>query len=191
MNLDKFTLKAQEAITKSVNLAKKYGHQAILPEHVLYSLLDEPEGICAQIFLRLAVDVNELNARIKEFLDSQPKVYAKTAKDVYASQRMVELINSAENYSKDFNDEYVSSETLLLAIVREKNALLSGYLHKQGISLDDVMRIIKELRAGRKAESPSAEETYRALEKYGRDFYLDILEDGTMKLIPIKLENNK
>jgi len=98
MNLDKFTLKAQEAITNSISLAKSYGHQSILPEHVLYSLITEPEGIAMQIFLRLAVDLNDLNAKIKEFLISQPKVYAKAAKDVYISQRVVEVINTAETY---------------------------------------------------------------------------------------------
>ncbi|MFA5338152.1 MAG: Clp protease N-terminal domain-containing protein, partial [Candidatus Omnitrophota bacterium] len=107
MNLDKFTLKAQEAITNSINLAKGYGHQSILPEHVLYSLLSEPDGICTQIFLRLAVDVNDLNSKIKEFLISQPKVYTKAAKDVYASQRVAGIFNFAETYAKDFGDEYV------------------------------------------------------------------------------------
>ncbi|MCK9614160.1 MAG: ATP-dependent chaperone ClpB [Candidatus Omnitrophica bacterium] len=182
MNLDKFTLKAQEAITNAINLAKGYGHQSILPEHVLYSLLGEPEGICAQIFLRLAIDVNDLNSKVKEFLISQPKVYTKTAKDVYASQRIAGILNYAESYSRDFGDEYVSSETLLLGISREKNTLLSNYLNKQGISLDDILHIIKELRAGMTAQSPSAEETYRALEKFGRDL-TELVKKG--KLDPV------
>jgi ATP-dependent Clp protease ATP-binding subunit ClpA len=182
MNLDKFTLKAQEAITNSINLAKGYGHQAILPEHILYSLLSEPQGIATQIFLHLAVDTNDLNAKIKEFLISQPKVYAKAAKDVYASQRAAEILNFAANYSKDFGDEYVSSETLVLAIAREKGALLASYLNKQGIAIDDILRIVKELRSGRTAESPSAEETYRALEKFGRDL-TDLAKRG--KLDPV------
>ena len=182
MNLDKFTLKAQEAITNSISLAKSYGHQSILPEHVLYSLITEPEGIAMQIFLRLAVDLNDLNAKIKEFLISQPKVYAKAAKDVYISQRVVEVINSAENYSKDFGDEYVSSETLILGIAKERNTFLYAYLNKQGIGVDDILRIIKELRSGRTAESPSAEETYRALEKFGRDL-TDLAKKG--KLDPV------
>ncbi|MCK9573607.1 MAG: AAA family ATPase, partial [Candidatus Omnitrophica bacterium] len=182
MNLDKFTLKAQEAITNAINLVKGYGHQSILPEHILYSLLTESEGISAQIFLRLAIDVNNLNSKVKEFLVSQPKVYAKAAKDVYASQRVAEIFNFAESYAKDFGDEYVSSETLLLGISKEKNTLLSGYLNKQGVSLDDILRIIKELRAGRTAESPSAEETYRALEKFGRDL-TELVKKG--KLDPV------
>lgn len=182
MDLDKFTLKAQEAITKSIALAKNYGHQAILPEHILYSLLEEPQDVCSQILLRLAVNANDLKAKIKEFLDSQPKVYTKSTKDVYASQKVAEALNLAENYSKDFGDEYVSSETLLLAIAKEKNSFLSNYLNKQGISLDDILRIVKELRAGRKAESPSAEETYRALEKYGRDL-TELVKKG--KLDPV------
>ncbi|MFA5338443.1 MAG: Clp protease N-terminal domain-containing protein, partial [Candidatus Omnitrophota bacterium] len=182
MNLDKFTLKAQEAITNAINLAKGYGHQSILPEHVLYSLFSEPEGICTQIFLRLAIDVNDLNSKVKEFLISQPKVYTKAAKDVYASQRVAGIFNFAETYAKDFGDEYVSSETLLLGISKEKNTFLSGYLNKQGVSLDDILRIVKELRAGSSAKSPSAEETYRALEKFGRDL-TELVKKG--KLDPV------
>jgi ATP-dependent Clp protease ATP-binding subunit ClpB len=182
MNLDKFTLKAQQVISSSINLVKSYNHQAILPEHILYACLGEREGIIQQIFLKLAIDISDLNAKLKDFLDSQAKVYNHQVKEAYASSRVVEMINSAETYAKDFGDEYVSSEAILLGICKERNAFLSKYLDKQGISTEDVVRAVKELRGGHKADSASAEETYRALEKFGRDL-TELVKKG--KLDPV------
>jgi ATP-dependent Clp protease ATP-binding subunit ClpB len=168
MNLEKFTLKAQEAITKTVSLVRELRHQAILPEHLLSALLDERGGIAVEAFARLGINVNELKGKLQEFLSSQPKVYGQ-AKEAYASGRFADTLNYAKGYANEFGDEYVSSEHLLLATAKERNSLLESYLSKQGIYIEDILRIVKELRGGHKADSAAAEETYRALEKFGRD----------------------
>ncbi len=182
MDLNKFTLKAQEAIQNAVSLAKSCNHQAILPEHILSSLINEPKSIAQDIFLKLAIDIRDLDIKLKEFLNSQAKVYKAKLGDIYASQRMAEIIDSAQNYAKDFGDEYVSSEMLLLAIAKERNSLLANYLSKQGIAFDDLIRAVKELRARHKALSQEAEGTYMALEKFGRDL-TDLVQKG--KLDPV------
>jgi len=181
MNLDKITLKAQEAITNSISLAKKYQHQAILPEHLLLALIDDPRGIAREIFIKLAINLDDLTNQLKSNLSSMPKVYAET-KEIYASGRLNEILNSAKRYMADFGDEYISSELLLLAIAGERNSFLYNYLKKQNIFAEDILRIIKEIRGAQKADSEAAEGTYQALEKFGRDL-TDLAKKG--KLDPV------
>ena len=170
MNLDKFTLKAQEAVFKGINLAKKMQHQVLLPEHVLFSFLEDKKGIAQEVFSRLGINIDELRKRIGDFLQSQPKVYSSSnSKEVYASGRFAELLNYAQEIARQFSDEYISTEHLLLGMVKEGNSFLQNYLSKQGVLIDDFLKVIKEIRGIQRADSPSSEDTYRALEKFGRD----------------------
>ena len=168
MNLNKFTLKAQEAIMNGIGLAKEYHHQALLPEHVLYEFLEQQIDVVAEIFKRLAIDTQDLKTKIKDYLNKQQKVYG-DVKDVHASSRLTEVLNYANQLARDFGDEYISSEHLILGIAKEKNSFLYSYLSKQGVFADDIMKIIREIRGTHKADTQSAEDTYRALEKFGRD----------------------
>ncbi|MCM8831059.1 MAG: ATP-dependent chaperone ClpB [Candidatus Omnitrophica bacterium] len=168
MNLEKFTLRAQEAIVKAINLAKEYKHQSLLPEHLLYVFIEEAKGIAREIFDKLTIDFNDLNRIIENFLKEQPKVYSNFS-DIYTSGRFLDVINSAQNFAVEFGDEYISSEHLLLGLAKERNSLFSNYLSKLGIYIGDLERVIKDIRKGHKADTPSAEETYQALEKFGRD----------------------
>lgn len=168
MNLEKFTLKAQEAIMRAVGLARELRHQTLLPEHILSSLLEERKGIVIDTFVKLGIDIADLRSKLKEFLLLQPKVYG-TVKEAYASGRLTEVLNYTQEYMREFADEYVSSEHLLLATAKERNSFLEGYLSKQGIYLDDIVKLVKEIRGAHKADTLSAEETYQALEKFGRD----------------------
>ncbi|MFA7677867.1 MAG: Clp protease N-terminal domain-containing protein, partial [Candidatus Omnitrophota bacterium] len=168
MNLDKFTLKAQEALNAAASLAKERSHQELLPEHILFALIDDPRSICREVFLRLSVNPDDLSGQLTRYLNSIPKVYGQ-AKDVYASARVRDVLHSAKKYMKDFGDEFISSEHLLLALSREKGSFLFDYLKKQGIFSEDIIRIIKDVRGAQKADSQSAESSYQALDKYGRD----------------------
>ena len=168
MDLNKFTLKAQEAIVSGINLAKDYHHQALLPEHVLASFLDQAGGIVLDILGRLAIDVSDLKDKLKKDLTSQQKVYG-DAKDVHASSRLTEVFNYANQIAREFGDQFISSEHILLGMVKEKNSLLYSYLSKHGVFADDVMKIIREIRGTHKADTQSAEDTYQALDKFGRD----------------------
>lgn len=168
MNLDKFTLKVQKAVNDAIGMAREYNHQAIFPEHVLLSLWEESKGIIKSLFSKLGINSADLLAKGKDYLSSQPKVYGDNV-DIRASSNFVEALNSAQNYARQFGDEYTSSEHLLLGLAKGKGGFLSGYLSKQGVSLDNLIEAVKEVRGAHKADSPSAEDTYRALEKFGRD----------------------
>jgi len=180
MNLEKYTLKAQEAIGKAINIAKQFRHAAVLPEDILSAFLDEP-GVVQDILSRLAVDIEALRIKVKEFLESQPQVQG-AAKETYASNRLAAVLDKAQSYGKQFNDEYVSSEAIFLALAKEPNSLLNKSLAQQGVYDDDLVRIIKEVRGNQRVESQSAEDTYKPLEKYGKDL-TKMARDG--KLDPV------
>ena len=168
MNLDKFTFKAQEKITEAVSLSRRLHHQAVIPEHLMYAFLEDKENIVLDILNKLAIDINALKKNINEYLLNQPKVYG-DLKESYMSTRLTDVLNYALEYAKDFEDEFISLEHLFLGLVKEHNSFLQTYLYKQGIYFDDILRIIKEIRGSSKVSSQYAEDTYRVLEKFGRD----------------------
>ncbi len=182
MKMDKFTLRAQEAINNSLALVAGYKHQALLPEHLLFSLIDEPQGIAWDSLSRLGLNVNDIKAKLKEFLDSQPKVSVSGGGSVHVSVRLTEVLNKAKEFSKKFSDTFISSEHILLGMVKEREGVLFKYLSKQGYYIDDLEKIIKELRGAAGAHSQDAEATYRALEKFGRDL-TELAKEG--KLDPV------
>ncbi|MCK4918045.1 MAG: ATP-dependent chaperone ClpB [Candidatus Omnitrophica bacterium] len=181
MNFEKFTLKAQEALNNAVNLTREYNHQSILPEHLILSLIDDPRGIGREVFIKVALDILELSGKIKEFLSSTPKVYG-DSQNVMASQRLNSILNYSKKYMQDFGDEYISSEHLVLSLAKERNSLLLNYLNKRGVSIEDLIRIIKQIRGAQKADSQAAEESYQALDKYGKDL-INLAKKG--KLDPV------
>lgn len=168
MNLDKFTIKAQEAINNAVGLAKDYSHQSILPEHILLALLEDAGGIAREVLLKLAVNLDDLLSNLKQYLSSVPKVYADN-KDLVSSGRFINIMHSVQKYLSDFKDEYISSEHILLAIAAEKQSFLHNYLQKQGILTEDISKIVSQVRGAQRADSQSAESTYQALDKFARD----------------------
>ncbi|MDD5195738.1 MAG: Clp protease N-terminal domain-containing protein, partial [Candidatus Omnitrophica bacterium] len=170
MNLDKFTLKAQEAVVRAIAITKEYKHQALAPEHILAAFLEEPKGIVSDVFLKLGLNIDELRAAAREYLSAQPKVYGiDIDKEIRASSAAVEVFNQAQTFARDFGDEYISSEGLLAGITRARNSFLYNYLSKQGLYVEDIIRAIKEIRGVHRADSQSAEETYAGLEKFGKD----------------------
>jgi len=168
MQFDNFTLKAQETINNALMLAQKYKHHSILPEHILSSLTDDSKSLSNNVFTNLGIDAIDLKGKLKEFLDKQPKVYGQT-QGTYASSRLQQIFGYAKEFSDSFGDSFISSEHLLLAIAKEKEGFLFSYLVKQGLTIEDIIREVKKIRGSQKAESQTAESTYQALEKFGRD----------------------
>ncbi|MEM7816785.1 MAG: Clp protease N-terminal domain-containing protein, partial [Candidatus Aenigmatarchaeota archaeon] len=121
MNLEKFTLKAQEAITNALESVKKFSQQEVLPEHLLYSLIEDKKSIVRETLIKLGINCEELLNRLNEFFSSLPKVYG-SGKEAYVSSRFIEVVNYAKNFSKEFGDEYISSEHLLLGLAKENNS---------------------------------------------------------------------
>jgi len=167
MDLEKFTLKSQEAVAAAQQVAAQRSHQAVEPEHLLYALLSDPDGVVFPVVQKLGITPGTLRARVAALIDRLPKVYA-TEETRFGSPALVRVFERAHEESRTLTDEYVSTEHLLLALTDVAGPVAS-LLKENGITRDAVLRVLKEVRGTQRVTNQSPESTYQALEKYGRD----------------------
>ncbi|MBL8916552.1 MAG: ATP-dependent chaperone ClpB [Archangium sp.] len=165
MRIDKFTLKAQEAIHEGQSLARRSDSGDYLPEHLLRVLLDQKDGVVVPMLQKIGVDIRLLNGRVDEALGKIARIKGGTPG---LSNRLVQLLERAEDEAKSLKDEFTASEHLLLAFAQDKGT--AGELLKAtGVTKERIGAAIKDLRGTARVTSQDAEGTYRALEKYGKD----------------------
>ena len=162
MNINKFTIKAQEAIQEAVNLAQSLGQQAIEPAHIMEGALKSNMQTVSFLLQKAGANINQIRAEVSKLLQSLPKV---SGGEPYFSRESSNIITKAEENAKRMGDEFVSVESLVMALV-EVNGTLSTMLRSNGISSEELQKAIAELRQGSKVTSQNAEESYQALEKY-------------------------
>ena len=166
MRLDRFTLRAQEAIQAAIELAERNQNQQVEPEHLLSAMLDQPEGIVKPILGKLAVNtpvvLNEVQAAIGRF----PQV---KGGQQYFSPRLTQVFTNAQKLADEMKDEFISTEHLLLAIVDEKDGDAGKILRQHGIKRDDLLKVVEQMRGGSRITDQNAEQNYQALAKYARD----------------------
>jgi ATP-dependent Clp protease ATP-binding subunit ClpB len=168
MRLDKLTIKAQEALQQAQELASQRGHQELTPEHVLSALLTQDQGVAGAILRKLGADPDGVRAAVDQALDELPQVRGATA-DIYVGRRLKDLLEDATKQSKEFKDEYVSSEHLLLALLARDHGAASRALRDAGVTRDAVLKALAEVRGSQRVTDPEAEGRYQALAKYTRD----------------------
>jgi len=168
MRLDKLTIKAQEALQAAHELAASRAHQELTPEHVLAALLDQADGITGAILRKLGVDPATVRKAVADALDAQPQVSGGAA-DIYLGKRLKDLVEQATRQSKEFKDEYVSSEHLLLTLASKDFGAASRALKDAGVRKDALMKALAEVRGTQRVTDPEAEGKYQALAKYTRD----------------------
>ena len=167
MDLEKLTLKSQEAVAAAQQIASQRAHQSVEPEHLLYALLSDPDGVVFPVVQKLGITPGTLRDRVVGLLDRLPKVYA--AEDTrFGSPALVRVFERAHEEAQALKDEYVSTEHLLLALTEVKGAVAT-LLKENGITRDAVLRVLVEVRGNQRVTNQSPESTYQALEKYGRD----------------------
>jgi len=181
VRLDKLTIKAQEAVQAGHALAQSRGHQELTPEHVLAALLDQPEGITAAILRKLGADPAAVRQAVGQALDTQVQVRGSEA-EIYLGRRFKDLIEEAGRQSKEFKDEYVSSEHLLLALVAKDFGGASRALKDAGVRKDALLKALADVRGNQRVTDPEAEAKYQALAKYTRDL-TELARNG--KLDPV------
>ena len=178
MNFNNFTIKAQEAIQKASEIATGFQQQAIENAHILKALLSVDENVVGYILKKLNVNIARLNNSLDDQIASFPKV---SSTNVYLSNTANSSLQKATSYLKEFKDEFVSVEHLLLGILAV-NDKTSALLKDQGINDKDLKKAISALRGDSKVTDQNAEATYQALNKYARNLN-EYAESG--KLDPV------
>ena len=162
MNLNNFTIKAQEAVQQAVQLVTKNNQQVIEPVHLLKAVIMTGESVTNFIFQKLGVNAQNLNMVLDRQIESYPKV---SGGEPYLSSESNAVLQKAIDYSSKMGDQYVSLEPIILALFTEKSTA-SQILKDAGVTEKELRQAIEELRKGNKVTSQSAEETYDALGKY-------------------------
>ncbi|MBV8739939.1 MAG: ATP-dependent chaperone ClpB [Alphaproteobacteria bacterium] len=169
MDIEKYTDRAKGFVQAAQSLALRRGHQRLMPEHLLLVLLEDKEGLAANLIRAAQGDPRLILSAVEAELGRLPRVEGSGAGQVYLSPEIARLFEQAEQIAEKTGDSFVTVERLLLALTLAKESAAARALAAGGITPQKLNSAIEELRKGRKAESASAEEGYDALKKYARD----------------------
>ena len=168
MRIDKFTQKGQEALLEAQNLAQKYNHPAVKPDHLLKVLVEQEGGVVLSVLKRIGVDIDVLHQRIDETLDRLPRATGASVQ-IGMDQDLASLIDEAEAIVDKMKDDYTSTEHILLAMVQLKSATVRELLASFGVNEKSIMSALMGIRGSQRVSSQTPEDQYEALVKYGRD----------------------
>ncbi len=165
MNFDKYTIKSQEAIQKAAEIAASHQQQAIEPGHLLKAVIQADENVVPFLLNKLAVNRAQFETGIEEIINSYPKV---SGQQPYLANDTAAALQKAEKYLKEFNDEYIAIEHVLLGLLNgsDKTAKL---MKQSGLGEKELIKAVKELRGNDRVTDQNAEAKYRSLERYSRN----------------------
>ena len=169
MEIEKYTERSKGFIQSAQGLALRSGHQRLTPEHLLKILLEDREGLCANLIRAAGGDPQTVLSAVETELGKQPRVEGSGAGQVYMSPEIARIFDQAEQIAQKAGDSFVTVERLLLALATAKETPSGQALAAGGVTPQKLNAAIEDLRKGRKADSPSAEEGYDALRRYARD----------------------
>ncbi len=169
MRFEKLTLKSQEALQASQELAKRFGHQQIEPEHLIRATLDHKEGVIPSLLGKIGAAQNHLLQSFDAALGKVPKVSGAGFGQVYLSPRTEAILDKAFAEAEQVKDEYVGLEHILMAATEEKQGEAGRLLFAAGITRDTILKALVDIRGGQRITDPNPEDKYQALERYSRD----------------------
>lgn len=169
MNIEKMTTTLQEAIAEAQQIAVTRHHQEIDIAHV-WKIFLQPNHFGRNFYTDAGIDVDQFEQQVDQALDAYPTVNGGNVQyGQNLSQNLFNLLNEADKLREKFQDDFLSTEIVLLALMKLKNYSLTKYLNQQGLNEKEVQKTIEEMRGGDRVTSQNQEETYKALEKYGVD----------------------
>ena len=178
MTLDKFTIKAQEAIQQAVNIAQTNGQQVIEPIHILKGMMEKAKDVVTFIFQKLGVNGQQIEMLTEQEIKHLPRVQGGQP---YLSNESNNVLVRAQETAQKIGDEFVSVEPILLALL-DVNSTASRIMKDAGCTEKDMQKAVQELRQGQKVQSQSADDNYQSLEKYAKNL-VDLARKG--KLDPV------
>ncbi len=185
MDLNKFTIKSQEALQAAQSKAINFGHQEVDGEHLLLALLEQSDGLVPRLLKRMEISAQAVQQRLEQELAKKPRVAGPGVEPgkVYVTQRLNRLLVKAQEEAQKLKDEYVSVEHLFLALIDEGSGTPAGKVLQQfNITRDVFLKTLLSVRGHQRVTSAEPEGTYEALTKYGRDL---VQEARSGKLDPV------
>lgn len=168
MNIEKMTTTLQETIAEAQQIAMTRQHQEIDIAHV-WKIFLQPNHFARNFYTDAGIDVDQFEHKVDKVLDGYPTVSGNVQYGQNLSQNLFTLLNEADKLRENFNDDFLSTEIVILALMKLKNYSLTNYLVQQGLNEKELQKNIEDMRGGDRVTSQNQEETYKALEKYGVD----------------------
>ena len=183
MDMNKFTVKAQEALGEAQNIALMRNHQEVDVEHLALALLRQKDGLVPGILGRMNAKVEVIAAELEQALDKKPSVTGSGVdqQTIRITQRLARALAQSEELARRLKDEYISVEHIFAQLI-EAGGAMGEICRRNGIDQEKFLRATAEVRGGQRVTSASPEETYEALSKYGRDL---VEAAGQGKLDPV------
>src|SRR4051812_29417285 len=167
MQLDKLTIKSQEALQEAQRIAQGHSHQQIDGEHLMLALISQTDSLIPDLLQKVGVPGAKLNPDLERELARRHKVQGTT--DIFMSPSLRKALDAAQVEAEKLKDDYISTEHLLLGLIDEADASLKRILETQGLKRDLVLRALADLRGNQRVTDANPEDKFQALEKYGRD----------------------
>ncbi|MBU5317520.1 ATP-dependent chaperone ClpB [Clostridium bornimense] len=172
MNVEKLTLKVQEAINESHSLAVRLNNSQLEPIHLLAALLVQEKGLIPLLFEKLKINVNSVVDEVNRELDTLPKINGTGVGNLYPSRDFEKVFNKSEDIREEFKDSYISVEHVFLALLKVDRKV-KNVLSKFDVTEEKIMKVLTEVRGNQRVDSNDPEGTYDALSKYGRNLIDD------------------
>jgi len=185
MDISRFTQKTQEALAEAQNIAVRYGHQEVDGEHLLLALLEQEGGLFPRLLQKMDIPLESFKEQVEGALSKKPHIkgLGREMGKIYLSQRLYQVLTKAQEEAKHLKDEYISVEHIILVFIEEGSATPAGrILQTFNITRERFLEVLTQVRGRQRITSPTPEETYEALEKYGRDL---VKEAQKGKLDPV------
>jgi len=172
IGFDRFTERAQEAVTRAYATMQRYRHTQLDLEHIFLAILERSDGLVPRILEDLGVDVGQIRWRLDDALRASPKTAAPGAsqpQQVYLTPRVKRLMDQANEEASALKDEFISTEHMFLAMLGDRNSITARILADAGVTRARFLDALVKSRRGRRVNSPTAESRFRNLDKYSRD----------------------
>ncbi|MGF7060048.1 ATP-dependent chaperone ClpB [Brassicibacter mesophilus] len=169
MNLEKFTQKSTEAISKATELVIKNENQQIEDIHLHLALLDQSEGLIPKLIQFMGENLDFIKSDVEKEIEKLPKVYGQSVSTPYPSRVLTKILINAEDEARKFKDEYISVEHIYISLLKERNTISEKVFKKYNITLQRFLEVLNKVRGNQNITSDNPEDTYNVLQRYGRD----------------------
>ena len=167
MDINKLTIKAQEALQNAKSIANSYNNQFVSSLHLLKAIINDKDGITSTILKKIGININQLNTQIEEAIEKIPKVSNIQDDQIYITSELNDVFKRSEGEANNLKDEYISVEHFLLALTERCDAAV--VLSVVGVTKDKILKSLVDVRGGVRITDQNPEEKYEALKKYGKD----------------------
>ncbi len=168
MNLQKFTEKARQAVQQAIEIAQQRSHQQLEPAHLMKAFLQDPDNAAVSILRRMNVSLDLLDTKVEEALRKLPKVSGVSVGQIYLSENLKKVFDRALAEAQVLKDDFVTSEHLLIAMAESPDPVGQA-LQAMGVDKEAILRVMQEIRGGRRVTSEAAESHFEALARFGED----------------------